>query len=805
MNVSVNWLKEYVDFDHSPEDLADRLMMLGIEVESIKRLGEGLDRVAVGRINAVREHARANNLVLCDVDVGSDADLQIVCGAPNARVGLLAPVALVGAELPSGVTVGAANIRGERSHGMLCSESELNISDEASGLMELPDNLKAGTPLVEALGLDDVMMELEITPNRPDCLSMIGVAREISVITGNSLKIPQSDVRESAEDIRDFASVTIDAADLCPRYAARLIRGVKVAPSPIWLQRRLETVGMGSINNVVDITNFALMEFGQPLHAFDFHRLGENRIVVRRVKAGEMLKTLDEEERNLTSDMLVIADAEKPVALAGVMGGFESEITEQTVDVLLESAYFHPSSIRKTSKTLGMHTEASHRFERGVDPEGVIPAINRAAQLIAEIAGGEVSAGIIDVYPRVRNPDQIKLRPERVNFVLGTDITPRQIRDILTRLGFTVTDDFDVSVPTFRPDVIREIDLIEEIARVYGYDNIPIALPQGNLPTSSVDPKSMLRQRVKTYLLDCGMMEAINYSFYHPNVFDRIRLNVDDPLRRALPIRNPLVEDFSTMRTTLIPSLLENAKRNANHQVADVQLFEIAKVFIPSVPAESVETNGEFPNELERVAGIVAGSVGTGVFGDPQRPADFFDIKGIVEGVLDVCGIAGETIAQTEHPTFHPGRSAEILVGGKKTCVLGEIHPEVIERYDLPNKAYLFELDFEALVEASKLNNEFEPISIYPSVNRDLAIVLDAEIPSSRPTNVIKSVAGKYVNSVRLFDLYTGEQVPDGKKSLAYAIEYHSNTQTLTDEIVDQVHDKIVRTLENELGAELRR
>ena len=804
MNVSVNWLKQYVDFDLSPEELADRLMMLGIEVESINRLGEGLNRVIVGRINVVREHPRANKLVLCDVDVGLDNDLQIVCGAPNARAGLLAPVALDGTELPSGVTVATVEIRGEESRGMLCSESELNISDEASGLMELPVNLQAGTPLVEALGLDDVTLELEITPNRADCLSMIGVAREINVITGNSLRLPQFNVQESSANVQDLTSVTIEAPDLCPRYAARLIRGVKIARSPIWLQHRLEAVGLGPINNVVDVTNFVLMEYGHPLHAFDYHRLAENRIVVRRVNTGEILKTLDEEKRLLTSDMLVIADAEKPVALAGVMGGFESEITDQTVDVLLESAYFHPSSIRKTSKTLGMHTEASHRFERGVDPESVIPAINRATQLIAEIAGGEVSPGIIDVYPGKRNPAWIKLRPERVNFVLGTEITSHQIREILTQLGCTVSDDFEVTVPTFRPDVEREIDLIEEIARVYGYDNIPIALPQGNLPTPGVDPKSMLRERVKTYLLDCGMMEAINYSFYNPGVFDRIRLDADDRLRDALQIRNPLVEDFSTMRTTLIPSLLENAKHNANHQVNDVQLFEIAKVFIRSAFAESVETKGEFPNELERVAGIITGSVGTDVYGDPQRPADFFDIKGIVEGLLDVCGISGEIINLTEHPTFHPGRSAEIHVSGQKICVLGEIHPEVIERYDLPNKAYLFELDFEELVEVSNLNNEFEPISIYPSVNRDLAIVLDAEIPSSRPTNVIKSVAGKYVNSIRLFDLYTGEQVPDGKKSLAYAIEYHSNTQTLTDEIVDRVHERIVRTLESELNAELR-
>ena len=621
MNVTIKWLKEYVDFDLSPEALADRLLMLGMEIESIKRLGEGLDRVVVGRINTVDKHPQADKLVLCNVDVGSGTDTQIVCGAPNAREGLVAPVALVGAQLPNGLTIRRAKIRGEESQGMLCSEQELNISDEASGLMELPGDTQIGTPIVEALGLDDVVLELEITPNRPDCLSMIGVAREISVVTGNPLRLPEINIQSGMADTQNLTSVTIKDPDLCPRYAARVIRGVKIAPSPTWLQRRLETIGIGTINNIVDITNYVLMEYGHPLHAFDYHRLTENRIVVRRAKSNEKLKTIDAEERELTPDMLVIADAENPVALAGVMGGFDSEITDQTVDVLLESAYFYPPSIRKTSKALGMHTEASHRFERGADPEGVIPAINRAAQLIAETTGGEICSGIVDVYPGKQEAIDIKLRPERVNFVLGTEIEADQMRDILTRLGFTVSDAFEVTVPTFRPDVSQEIDLVEEIARVYGFDNIPTTLPRGDIPIPQVAPKEDLRERVKTYLLQCGMMEAMNYAFYHPDVFDRIRLESTDPLRQVVHIANPLSEDQSIMRTTLLPSLLANAQRNRNHQINDVQFFECSKVFIPN-------GTGEYPNEPERVAGIIAGNLGAGVYGDPLRPVDFFDIKG---------------------------------------------------------------------------------------------------------------------------------------------------------------------------------
>ena len=419
MNVSIKWLKEYVDFDLAPEALAERLLMLGMEIESIKQLGEGLDRVVVGRINTVKKHPQADKLVLCNVDVGSGTEAQIVCGAPNAREGLIAPVALVGAQLPNGLTIKRAKIRGVESGGMLCSEQELAISDEASGLMELPDDTQIGASIVEALGLDDVVLELEITPNRPDCLSMIGVAREISVITETPLKLPEIDVQEETVDIQNFTSVTIEAPDLCPRYAARVIRGVKIAPSPTWLQRRLESIGIGTINNIVDITNYVLMEYGHPLHAFDYHRLAENRIVVRRAKSGETLKTIDAEERELTPDMLVIADAENPVALAGVMGGFDSEITDQTVDVLLESAYFDPPSIRKTSKALGMHTEASHRFERGADPEGVIPALNRAAQLIAEIAGGEICSGIVDAYPGKARSYQYQIPPRAYQLCLG--------------------------------------------------------------------------------------------------------------------------------------------------------------------------------------------------------------------------------------------------------------------------------------------------------------------------------------------------------------------------------------------------
>ena len=826
MNVTLNWLKNYIDFEFSPSELADRLTMLGIEVESVKRLGAELEGVVVGSVGAIKPHPNADKLVLCQVDIGESEELQIVCGAPNVREGMLAPVATIGTTLPIGLTIKRAKLRGEISQGMLCSEKELglsaqlasayNMAEDAAGLMELPTDTPLGTPLSEALGLDDVVFELEITPNRPDCLSLIGVAREIRAETGNALKLPQVDFNEDETDIRELTSVTIEAPDLCPRYAARVIRDVKVGESPAWLQQRLESVGVGVINNIVDITNFVLMEYGQPLHAFDYHKLTENRIVVRRAAAGENITTLDEIDRELTSDMLVIADAEKPVALAGIMGGYDSEITETTSDVLLESAYFNPSSIRATAKALGVSTEASYRFERGADPGIVLAALDRAAQLITEFAGGTICKGIIDVYPGSppvtgkggEQPlTEIQLRPERVNFILGTTLDTSEMVQILSDLGFDLkangtgnyqageeTSPLQVTVPTFRSDITREIDLIEEIARVYGYDNIPTTLPKGDIPVPAPNPNTEVRKRIKHFLLAAGMMEAINYSFCAPNCFDKIRLNADDPLRRTLKLQNPLSPEMSVLRTTLLPSLLDNAQRNRNHQIDTIALFEIGSVFIH---------NGE-QKEPERVTGILAGQVGDGVYSNPYREPDFYDIKGLVEGILEVCSIVDYTLQKTDAPTFHPGRNAAVLSNNKQIGIFGEAHPEVLENYDLPYKAYLFDFDMEALVDTAIFAKRFEPIPVYPKVERDLAIVVDKELLSDMPTALIYTTGGELVESVRLFDVYEGEQVQEGKKSLAYAITYHSATETLTDKAVNALHDKVVKRLNQELGAELR-
>ena len=807
MNVTLNWLKNYIDFEFSASELADRLTMLGVEVESVKRLGAELKGVVVGSVGSIKPHPNADKLVLCQVDIGETEELQIVCGAPNVREGMLAPVATIGAALPIGLTIKRAKLRGETSYGMLCSEKELGLSEDAAGLMELPTDTPLGTSISEALGLDDVVFELEITPNRPDCLSLIGVAREIRAETGNALKLPQVDLNEDETDIRELTSVTIEAPDLCPRYAARVIRGVKVGQSPAWLQQRLESVGVGVINNIVDITNFVLMEYGQPLHAFDYHKLTENCIVVRRATASENITTLDEIERELTPDMLVIADAEKPVALAGIMGGYDSEITETTSDVLLESAYFNPSSIRATAKALGVSTEASYRFERGADPGVVLAALDRAAQLIAELAGGTICKDIVDVYPGQQPLRQVQLRPERVNFILGTTLDTSEMVQILSDLGFNAkangTGNYQVTVPTFRSDITREIDLIEEIARVHGYDNIPTTLPKGDIPVPTPNPSTEVRKHIKHFLLAAGMMEAINYSFCNPNCFDKIRLNSDDPLRSTLKLQNPLSPEMSVLRTTLLPSLLDNAQHNRNHQIDTIALFEIGSVFLQDGGSSRSDLRIA-TLEPERVTGVLAGQIGDGVYSNPHREPDFYDIKGLVEGILQVCGIVDYTLQKTDAPTFHPGRNAAVLLDDRQLGTFGEAHPEVLKNYDLPYKAYLFDFDMEALVDTAIFAKRFEPIPVYPKVERDLAIVVDKELLSDMPTALIYATGGELVESVRLFDVYEGEQVPEGKKSLAYAITYHSATETLTDKAVNALHDKVVKRLNQELGAELR-
>lgn len=802
MRVTLDWLKEFVDFDFTPEELADKLTMAGLEVDAIERIGEGIDeRVVVGRVISIENHPNADKLKVCWVDVGGQK-LQVVCGAPNLREGMLAPMALLGSNLPVGITLKVARIRGVESHGMLCSERELGLSEDASGLMELPEDLPVGTKLTEALNLPTVAIEFDLTPNRPDCLSVYGIAREISAITGNPLRPIRIDLTEHDPPAEEVTSVTIEEPDLCPRYTARVILGVAIAPSPWWMRWRLNAVGLRPINNVVDITNYVLMELGHPLHAFDYRKLVENRIVVRRAKEGEELVTLDGELRRLSTDMLVIADAHKPVALAGIMGGEESEVTDQTRDVLLESAYFNPISIRKTSKRLGMHTEASHRFERGTDIEGLVTASARAAQLMAEIAGGRICRGMADAYPKKRSRFHIKFRPRRCNYLLGTQISAEEMEDIFRRLKFKTSREPDgtisVEAPSFRPDIEREVDLIEEVARIYGYDKIPTSMPVGELPEAELNLKESLRDIARKVMLSSGLSEAVNYSFYDPNWFDMILLPEDDPRRRTVKLRNPLSREQSVMRTTLVPSLLENVSWNIRHQVRWIRLFELARTFWPKPDHPE-----GLPLEREMLAGVLSGSMTAGTWCDAEREPDFFDLKGIVEELLDRFGVEEARFVRSVEPFLHPGRSADLIIGEDKAGILGEVHPDVLERWDIPQRVYLFELDFDRLCEASDLSRRFTPIPQFPKLTRDIALLVRSDLPSEEVTRIIRTFS-PLVSSVRLFDLYEGDRIPEGLKSLAYTIDFVSPERTLTDQEVDEELRKLLRTLEEKVGAKLR-
>lgn len=801
MIVSLKWLRNYVDFDLSVDELAARLTMAGLEVEGIKKQNPHLEHVLTVRIDAVMPHPRADRLRLCEVSDGQRS-YRIVCGAPNLDLGSVVVLALPGANLASGIAIQEAQIRGEFSQGMLCSQKELALGDDDSGIWVLPAKTRVGVPLAEILGVEDVIIELSVTPNRSDCLSIMGIAREVSAISGSPLRYPEISLKEEGPSVDTLASVEIEDPIGCPRYAARVVEGVTIGPSPAWLKEKLEAVGIRSINNIVDVTNFILMEVGQPLHAFDYDRLSEHRIVVRRALEGERFTTLDGVERKLFSDSLLICDGKGPVALAGIMGGLDSEIVPETKRVLIESAYFDPPCIRRTGKKVGLRSESSYRFERGVDPEGLIRALDRAAQLMQELGGGRIAKGQIDVYPRPFKVPELSLRVDRTNRFLGTKLKASDMAAVLRSIEMKVEEEgsdlLKVIPPTFRPDITREVDLTEEVVRLVGYDLVPVTRPVAAVDAMPLDPHLRSRQDVKSLLQGAGFFEAINYSFVSMESIGKLRLSEDDPRLDPVRVKNPLSEEQAVMRTSLIPGLLQTARYNFDHKNEDLRIFELSKVFIAR--------KGEvLPEEPHHLAGLMAGKRDSELLYGGEDEVDYADVKGVLEDVIDLFYLDGLEFRQDElSPYLDPVRSSSLFCNGRKIGSVGKLNAQVEQAFDLKRAVYVFELDFDLVFELRHPHPLFRSLPKFPSVARDMALIVDESVAVREPLEFILEQKEPLLERVEVFDIYRNPQIGEGKKSVGYRLVYRAADRSLTDEGINDIHGSLVTKVLTAFKATLR-
>jgi phenylalanyl-tRNA synthetase beta chain len=805
MRISLKWLSEYVSLP-SVEELTRRLTAVGLEVEAVEQVGRDLEGVVAARIVSAEKHPDAEKLSVTRIDAGGGETLQIVCGAKNWQVGDIVPLATVGTTLPGGLEIHKARLRGVESSGMLCSAKELGLSGEGSGLLVLPRDAKPGTPIAEALGIEDTILEVNVTPNRPDCLSHIGIAREVAAFLGQEVRHPKKALKQSGGPASEAVKVQIEAPEKCPRYAARVIEGVRIGPSPLWLARRLEACGVRSISNAVDATNFVLLELGHPLHAFDLDKVAGHQIIVRVARPGERLTTLDGQERSLDPDDLVIADRDRATALAGVMGGGDSEISEGTTRVLLESAWFQPASIRRTSKRHGLHTEASHRFERGADPGMVIPAIDRCAAMIAQLCEGTVRKGVVDAHPRRHRPATVRLGWSRPAEVLGMPVQRGEARRILESLGFeprrTTPKEAIFQVPSWRADVSREEDLIEEIVRAIGYDRIPETLPSVANETPSLPAEAQAVERIRQALEAGGFCESVNFSFVAPQDLEAI--TPGDAARIAL--KNPISAEMTVMRTSLVPSLLRNVAHNLRQYVEDVRLYEIASVYRRLPPGFPADAPAREDLRLAAVATGRRSPVGWAQAGDPF---DFYDLKAALERVLDGLGIESVRFSFGGEPWLHPRSACSLEItepdGAQEVLgSAGELHPRVAAMLELPRGVFAFELSLEGLVRRARLVPAFRSIPRFPAVLRDLAVVVGDEVPAAQVLGLVRGES--LVEEVRVFDVYRGAPIPAGKKNLAMAIRYRASDRTLTDAEADVAHAGIVERLRADpaVQAELR-
>ena len=791
MKFSEAWLREWVNPDVTTSELSDQLSMAGLEVDSVNAVAPQFEGVLIGEVLSVEPHPDAQKLRVCSVDVAGDENLSIVCGAANVAAGMRVPVACVGAKLPGNFKIKKAKLRGVPSFGMICSASELGLAESSDGIMPLPSDAPVGEDIRDYLKLNDQIIEVDLTPDRGDCLSLAGIAREVGVI--NRCAVTASEIAPVAAVIDDAIQVEITAADACPRYACRVIRGINpAAETPLWMQERLRRSDIRSISPVVDVTNYVLLELGQPMHGFDLNRL-DDRIIVRQAEPSEKLVLLDGQEIELKSDTLVIADASGPVALAGIMGGEASSVTDSTQDILLESAFFAPMAIAGKARGYGLHTDSSHRFERGVDPELQVKAIERATALLIEIVGGEAGPVIEAVSSEsLKQKPAILLRYQRIERILGIKIADDMIVDILTRLEMQVEPvegGWMVAPPSCRFDIAIEVDLIEEIGRIYGYSEIPISHAPSNMPMYSKPEVAFDLHAAKQALVNRDYQEAITYSFISPEI-----QSLMDPQQQSVKLANPISAEMSVMRTSLWPGLVQTASYNQARQQSRIRIFESGLKFI---------LQDDEIKQKNTISGLVSGGVSQEQWGQPGREVDFFDVKADLEAMFALTGCADEFVfSPAEHPTLHPGQSAEIQRNGERVGWLGMLHPKLEQKLGLAGHTYLFEISLGTLLEGSL--PAFAPLSRFPSIRRDIALVLDQGIEFEAVKSCIRQAAPKILTDIKLFDVYTGEKIDSGRKSLALGLILQETSQTLTDEMVDEVVDNIVQALGKDLKAYLR-
>jgi phenylalanyl-tRNA synthetase beta chain len=800
MKVPISWLKEYVDIMLPVEEIAQKLTMAGFEVEEIIRTGSGWDKVVVAQIKAVNPHPNADRLTLPTLDLGSE-EATVVCGAPNLKVGDKVPFAYVGAELLDGHTgklevLKPAKIRGVESAGMVCSEKELGISDRHEGILVLPDDAPVGTPLADYMG--EVVLNIDITPNRADCLSVIGIAREVAALTGQKTHIPDVAYEETGDPLEDQITIEINAPELCPRYAVTLIRNVTFAESPQWMQQRLIAAGMRPINNLVDVTNYVMLEYGQPLHSFDYDKIRGKKIIVRRASDYEPMITLDDNQRELDSGMLVISDPMGAVAIAGVMGGANSEVTEDTTAILLEAASFNPKSIHYTGRHLGIPSEACMRFERGISRELALGALKRATQLLAELGGGEVARGIVDIYPEKLVQEPITLSAAAVERHIGREYSLDEIAGSLELLGFDIkrndtAGEVTVTAPYWRTDVSIREDLIEEVARIVGYDEIPTTMISEPIPRHDAPPVAELKREIVRILAGCGLQEIKSYTMTSRDMINKITAGPTADEVSLIKVSNPMTADQEYMRPSLRMNLLTALESNQRYQDGGIRIFEVGKVFIPR--------QNDLPDERVMLCGLIAGIDTESSWHGEGRQSDFYDAKGVIETLLDKLGTKAVYVSGKD-AGLHASRQASVTVDGREIGVIGEVHPTVLERFDIDEPAYLFEIDLPALLEHTLDDRTFTALPRFPSVVRDMALIVDYGIIHTQIVEIIKGFS--LVVAVDIFDVYSGEQVPPGKKSLAYRLTYQSSDHTLTDKEVNRVQEQILKRLEKELGATLR-